>query len=246
MHRTLPESIAHIDITGIFHQGRSNIVRTLEYVVGRVVGVYPSADPKTFRKDRTRSTHGNISNSSSVNIAHDTSYSQSSESLRALEYEMNQIPSSEPVGLSPPKQVVDQTTSKLEEIKLLLKNVFPGMDQDNLLNRIGFEIIRSKGNINLDGCLHILQGIQAISTPTSSKRSEKPPLSLHRNLGDLHQEAKNMLAQIEQLLSSNPDNHPSSIWEEIERLAKDYRITNDLNIIRVALDYHKSGGPVQH
>ena len=98
--------------------------------------------------------------------------------------------------------------------------------------------------MNLDNCLQLLRSTQSISTRTSSKRSEKPPLSLHRNLGDLPPVAKNMLVQIEQLLSSNPNNHPNSIWEEIERLAKEYRITKDLNIIRAALDYHKSGGPV--
>jgi hypothetical protein len=52
---------------------------------------------------------------------------------------------------------VDQTTPKLEEIKSLVKNAFPGMDADILLNIVRFEIIQGKGNINLDNCLQLLE-----------------------------------------------------------------------------------------
>ena len=126
------------------HQGRSNIVRTLEYVIGRVSGDYPTADPKTFRKNIAYSPYGNIGKSQFVNVVHDRSYSQSSETLKGVEYGMNQTPTNEPVGSPPPRQFVDQTTSKLEEIKSLVKNAFPGMDADILLNMIRFEIIQAK------------------------------------------------------------------------------------------------------
>lgn len=223
-----------------FHQGRSNIVGTLEYVVGRVAGVYPSADPKAFRKDRTRSAHGNIDNSSSVSVAHDLSYSQSSQNLRGVEYGMSQTPSNEPVGSPPPRQFVDQTTSKIEEIKLLLKNVFPGVDQGFLLNRIRFEIIQGGGSINLDNYLQLLQGIQAMNSRTSSKRPEKPSLSLHPNHYDLPQEAKNMLAEFEQVMS--PHIHPAINYDVIEKLADKYRIVGNPNIIRFPLESYRSTG----
>jgi hypothetical protein len=227
------------------HQGRGNIVRTLEYVIGRVSGDYPTADPKTFRKNRAHSPYGNIGKPQFVNVAHDRSYSQSSQTLQGVEHGVNQTPTNEPVGSPSSGQFVDQTTSKLEEIKLLVQKIFPGMDADIFLNMIGFKIIQGKGDTNLDNYLQVLQGIRAFSTRTSSESTEKPLLKLHPKLRDLPPEAQNMLAQIQKLLSSNPDNHPNPIWEEIEQLAKNYRITKDLNIIRVTLDYHKSGGPVQ-
>jgi len=62
-------------------------------------------------------------------------------------------------------------------------------------------------------------------------------LSLHPHLRDLPQVVRNKLAEIEQVIS--PNNHPDPVWEEIERLAKVYRFTGDLNILNAALDSYK-------
>jgi hypothetical protein len=62
-------------------------------------------------------------------------------------------------------------------------------------------------------------------------------LSLHRQLGDLPQVVMSNLVEIEQVMS--PKYPEKYVWDEIERLAWEYKITTDLNILSVALDYYK-------
>ena len=66
---------------------------------------------------------------------------------------------------------------------------------------------------------------------------EKTPLSSHHQLVDLPQEVRNRLAEIEQ--GMGPNNSPNLVWEEIERLANEYRSRRDPNILSAALERFK-------
>lgn len=170
-----------------------------------------------------------------INVAHDRSVSKSSENLQRMEYAMNQNPYAESVKASPSEQFADQTSSKLKEYKSLCKSLFPGINSDILLRKMELE---HKGKESpLDDTLQKLRWIEALRIQTSSKGLEKPPLSSHHQLGDLPPEATNRLAKIEQLISRTY--HPNYVFEEIERLAGAYSITNDLDILNAALDHQK-------
>lgn len=82
--------------------------------------------------------------------------------------------------------------------------------------------------------------VQSKSKRFTNPGKEKGFLSPHPELFDLPQAARDKLKEIEQVIS--PSNHLVIVWEEIERLGKDFRITNDFNILNVALEFYKSNG----
>jgi hypothetical protein len=74
----------------LLHQERGKIVRTLEYIIGRVNGEYLSADPEVFRRNNRRlNTDSKFGNFPFINVAHDRSDSQSSESMQHKELQSN-------------------------------------------------------------------------------------------------------------------------------------------------------------
>jgi hypothetical protein len=222
----------------LLHQERGKIVRTLEYIIGRVTGEYGLADPIGFRRKR-HSTDGNFP---FTNVAHNRSDSENSENVQRKEFVSNENPYNEPVEASPAEQFEDQSSSKLKEIKVLCRSIFPQFG-DILLRKIEVDLIEHKGKESLlDSYLSQFRLIEAALVQPRAKRlekpvSEKPPLSLHPHLRNLPQVVRNKLAEIEQVIS--PNNHPDPVWEEIERLAKVYRFTDDLNILNAALDSYK-------
>lgn len=231
----------------ILHQERSKIVRTLEYIIGRVTGEYVSADPLVFRRTNSRRpTDAILGNFPFINVAHNRSDSHSSEYMQRKEYILNQNPYIESARTHPADQFGDQTSSKLEEIKSLCAKFVSPQFRDNVLRNIELDVIEHEGKESvLDKYLQPLRKVEAFYAMSSSIGSEKlvkekPPLSLHRKLGDLPQVVRDKLGEIEQVMSSNSNNTPNYVFEEIERLANDYRITSDLNILNVALDFRKS------
>jgi hypothetical protein len=57
----------------LLHQDHGKIVRTLEYIIGRVTGIYSSADPVSFKKKRREQITGGASNSFRfTTVAHDS------------------------------------------------------------------------------------------------------------------------------------------------------------------------------
>jgi hypothetical protein len=114
---------------------------------------------------------------------------------------------------------------------------------DIVLKKIELEVIENREKESLlDDYLQRLRWAEAVRVQASSKGvekpvREKPPLSLHRQLGDLPQVVMSNLVEIEQVIS--PKYPEKYVWDEIERLAWEYKITTDLNILSVALDYYK-------
>lgn len=148
------------------HQGRANIVRVLEYIVGRIRGEYPLADPMLFRKNRWRSPYGNLSNFPFVSVAHDKPGSPVRENMQSNEYKMKQNSHDESVKgfhLSP----------KLNEVKSLFASLYPGVDSDIFVKKLKVDLINNGGNeAVLDNYLKKLQLTKAIlSHQTQLERS---------------------------------------------------------------------------
>jgi hypothetical protein len=102
----------------------------------------------------------------------------------------------------------------------------------------------------LDNYLKKLRSAKSIlSHQTSSLGAEesvinKYPLSSHFKLGKLVDLPPNVINKLEEIhiVMSNTQ-HPNFVFETVERLAQEYRVTKDLNILDVALDYYYRSGP---
>ncbi len=232
----------------ILHQERGRIVRTLEYVIGRVTGEYSSADPLLFRrKNRQRTAKGSPGNFPFISIAHSSPDSQSYENKGQKEYKSSNQSHDGSAKAYSADQPKDSSSSKLEDIKFLCKRLFPHPIHDMVLRNIEIDVIKSKDKESrFDYYLQQLRlseearRIQSDSKSFTNPGKEKVFLSPHPQLFDLPQAARDKLKEIEQLMS--PSNHPAIVWEEIERLGKHFRITKDFNILNVALEFYKSNG----
>lgn len=227
----------------VLHQEQGKIVRTLEYIIGRVSGEYLSADPILFkRKNRQAPAGGTPYNFPFRTVAHSSSDSHSYENIpQQKEHKPTQQSYYEPAKIYSADDE-EPGRSKLAEIKELCKSIFSPPYGDTMSRNIERDIIKNNGRESvLDGNLLWLRWVQALyqlfpKTPVM----EKSPLSLHRDLGDLPQEARSKLAEIEQLMT--PYNHPSFVFEEIQWLANEYRNTGDFSIFDKALAYYRKNG----
>jgi hypothetical protein len=138
------------------------------------------------------------------------------------------------------KHQLDQSSdvnTELEEIRSLCKSLFPNPLGDTVIKKIELDIFSHKGKESrVDDYLQYLRQGEAFKVQMQKgieKPVEKSPLSLHPDLYDLPQAAKDILGEIEQELISR--NHPAMAWEEIKRLAQEFRITKDLGILNAAL-----------
>ena len=92
----------------ILHQERGKIVRTLEYVIGRVTGEYSSVDPIVFRRKNKQGTAiDSPGDFPFIAIAHNSRDSQSYENIRQKEYK-----SSKHLKINPPQHIL-QTNPRI-------------------------------------------------------------------------------------------------------------------------------------
>jgi hypothetical protein len=228
----------------VLHQERGKIVRTLEYVIGRVTGEYSSVDPILFRRKNRQGTasssHGNFP---FIAIAHSSPDSQSNESIGQEESKSSKQSQDKSATTYSADQSKDSSSSKLEVIKSLCKRSFSHPLHETLIRSIELDVIKSKNKESrLDEYLQPLLVYEEALRLHSNSQSfaepiEKGFLSPHPKLYDLPPAARDKLKEIEQLMS--PGNHPATVWEEIERLADAFRITGDYNILNIAPDFRK-------
>jgi len=99
----------------ILHQERGKIVRTLEYVIGRVTGEYSSVDPIVFRrKNRQGTAIGSPGNFPFIAIAHNSHDSQSYENIRQKEYKSSKQSQDKSATTYSGDQSKDSSSSKLQ------------------------------------------------------------------------------------------------------------------------------------
>jgi hypothetical protein len=109
----------------LVHREGGKIVRTLEYIIGRIKGEYFAADPVLFRRNREEQT-ANVSRTSFpfANVAHYSEDSQQYETSQHKESGPNQGSYHETPKTYATQPSGDPISSKREEIKSLCKTLF--------------------------------------------------------------------------------------------------------------------------
>lgn len=99
----------------IFHQERGKIVRTLEYVIGRITGEYSSVDPIVFRRKNKQGTAiDSPGDFPFIAIAHNSRESQSYEDIRQKEYKSSKQSQDKSGTTYSADQSKDSSSSKLQ------------------------------------------------------------------------------------------------------------------------------------
>jgi hypothetical protein len=226
------------------HQGHGTIVRTLEYLIGRIKGEFAPADPLSYRRQRRHSINNNPNNLHHGTIAHN-----SPQHLNLYDKSKDEVPihtnsnmSADAYHASGP---VNASFSKMDEFKSLCKKLFPHPQSEMLIRQMSFvyDQYGPKG-FSLEEELEVLRQYDCImslskSAGTDSQSTRKEPLSSHPYLYDLPYEIRLELEQIQAIMKSVPNNTDSIVYDKIEELGKRFRATPDRRIIDGALTYHK-------
>lgn len=226
------------------HQEGGKIVRTLEYITGRIAGKYFPADPVLFRRKRRELT-ANVGSSDFpfVNVAHDNNRSQrSSKLIQQKEYGLSQEMCDEPTKAYSTEQSGNPISAKLAEYKSLYNTLFPNQIQDNEIRLMELYLIHQGGNTSvLDAKLQALRWLEASGLWTRSAGSEervaeKELLRLHPDCCDLPQEAISKLADIRQIMLRNT--HEAIAFEKIKWLGQEYRNRRSLDVLDSILNHY--------
>lgn len=220
----------------VLHQDHGKVVRTLEYMIGRVTGDYIPADPVSFKRERRQRIAGEGTSNGFpfTSIAHDSLGSHNLEQTRQQENHKSTQELGEPNKEYPTVIPVDTRSSKIAEIKSLCTSIFSQPFRDIILQNVENDITNHK--VDLDGYLRELRPVKALFQQ-DPEISEKPGTwnvlrSPHPNLFDLPFEAKTKLGKIESLMLRSFDE--VVVWYEIERLGKEFRNTGDWNVLNVS------------
>lgn len=226
------------------HEEGSQIVRTLEYIIGRTTGEYSPADPVLFRRKRREQTTTDTHTSFPfANVAHDGESSYRYATTKDRGHEINQDSSSEPAKKYEAQISGNSNSSKREQIKSLYKNVFPNAEE-TVLKRVEHGIEHMENEAQLETWLQSLKAVGALFRGFEKPVEEEIPLRLHPDLWGLPHEAKSKLAEIERTMYRLNIN-PPAIFEEIKRLGNAFRNTRDLEILASRLDYLQRDGEIK-
>jgi hypothetical protein len=215
------------------HREQAKIVRTLEYIIGRVKGEYvPPANPLTYRRKN------NISNSQDnhhfIDIAHDSTNPHRHEAtLPDKDHRSTRQFYTETVlsnGTTNPVEVnkmqlglTDGSTSvnksKLDEFKLLCGRLLPYPNSEILLKKVEFDLIQYGGKEStLEKYLQPLRMMESVfQKPNAQISNTRAPLSEHRHLFDLPPDAKTKLETIKLALNNTRCFHPVTIYDLVEQ-----------------------------
>jgi hypothetical protein len=206
-----------------------------------VASNYFSADPVSFkRKRRQHTTEGRYNNFLFTSIAHDSSASHDFKQTRQQEEHKLTQELGEPTKEYSSDSSVNTKSSKIDEIKSLCKSLFSPTLRDTVFQNIQLDIKQEGNESRLDDYLSLMRSWKACFQ-LGPEVSEKPGTwklfhNSHPSMFDLPLEAKKKLSEIERLMLHSSDD--VTVWEEIERLGKKFRITGDYNVLNLALDYY--------
>jgi hypothetical protein len=214
------------------HHGRGKIVRTIDYVIGRIAGEYHAANPLTYRssyKQRVSpSTNSDPKSFSfpSSSIAHGSSQGNSSSAPSHINKNVpNQQLSINSVR--PPTIPIIGTPSKVEEIQRLIRTLCTPELADTYLKQLSLASIANRGNEEiLDQCLGVLRNnlklMEAHSylfDASTKEANERSPLHGH-HVENLTESSRIKLTRIKQLLKIHLKNDVAA-YEETQRIIKD-------------------------
>lgn len=224
------------------HQGHAKIVRTLEYVIGRIKGEYAPADPLSYRHRRRNTIRNNPNDFPYGTIAHNSSPPLNlDEKSKVKEVQTNSNMSTDSYHASGSDNA---SLSMIDEFKSLCKKLLPHPQSEMAIMRMTFDYMQygAKGSY-LEEKLEDLRKYDCILSLTKSvgtdSLSTKRELSSDPNFYDLPYEIRRRLEAIQAVMKSVPYNTDLIVYDKIKELAKRFNDTHDRKIIDDALTYYR-------
>ena len=237
------------------HQGQGTLVRTIDYIIGRLAGKYSAGDPLTYRS-RYKQTDSRLAHSdikafsfplnSKISIAHDSFQQNSSGALpphskeHALDQQQQQQSNSNSIhpSITTPSSGF---TTKFDRIQELARALYGHEEVKALLRDVYMAIIMNGGKDEiLDRCIQELKNKMNIKEAQRylfaapiKEANKRPPLHGH-NVQHLLESSRDKLTQIEQILKIHLKNDVA-VYNEIERLIE-VRTYSDDTILNAELD----------
>jgi hypothetical protein len=227
------------------HQAQGKIVRTIDYVIGRIAGQYQPADPLTYRsKSRQHSSTLTDSDAKSfsfpsISIAHDSQRKYASTSSPNEQFVPSQRLSINSVKAS---TFSTNGSTKFDELQKSLQTCFDPKIAQVILDQVSIAVINSGGNESiLDRCLAILRNskntMDAFSHLFGASTTEHSPPPLHNHhVKHLPESTRIKLATIEKRLT-NKLKDDATVWEVIKGLINRCNFTNDHTFLDRELEF---------
>ncbi len=216
------------------HHGQGKLVRTIDYIIGRLAGKYSAGDPLTYRS-RYNETDSRLARSdikafsfpsdSKISIAHDSFQQNSSGALppHSKEHELDQQQQQSNSNSIHPSITTPSSgfKTKFDRIQELARALYGHEEAHALLRDVYIAIIMNGGKEEiLDWCIQDLKNKMNIKEvrrylfPAPIKEANKrPPLHGH-NVQHLLESSRDKLTQIEQILKIHLKNDVA-VYEEI-------------------------------
>ena len=233
------------------HHGQGKIVRTIDYIIGRLAGKYSPCDPSTYRS-RYKQIDSSFFRSdikafsfplnSKVSIAHDTSQQNSSgappqhSKVHALDQQQPKSNSVQPSITTP-----SSGFTKFDTIQELARALYTHVEAEDLLREVSFAFITNGGNEEildrsieqLKNKMNIKEAQRYLFPSPIKEASKRPPLHGH-DVQHLPESSRDKLTQIEHRLKIYRKNDVA-VFNEIEELIK-VRTCSDDTILNAKLD----------
>jgi hypothetical protein len=215
------------------HHGQGKIVRTIDYIIGRLASKYSPGDPLTYRS-RYKQIDSSFARSdikafsfpvdSKISIAHDSSQRNSLGALpsHGKEHALDQQQQSNSNSVQP--SITTPGNGKLDKIQELARALFGHEEAEAFLRGVYLAVFENGGKEEiLDRCIEELKNkmnmkeaqryLLAAPINEANKRS---PLYGH-NVQHLSESSRDKLTQIGQILKIRHKSD-NAVFEEIKRI----------------------------
>ena len=232
------------------HHGTGEIVRMIDYVIGRIAGEYKPGNPLTHRsgymKHDSTFPHSDAKgfNFPSASIAHDSSQGVSSNTLSHNKVHVSdQQPNTNPVQSS--TYPICGFTSKMDDIQKFSRPFLPPQTIKALLRGFSLAVIDNGGNVDiLDRGLEVLRNNMNMMEASRylfgapTKEAHRPPPLHGHQVAHLPESSRTKLAEIEKILKMKFKNDVA-VWEKIKGLIDVCNSTRNHTILDLELESHR-------
>jgi hypothetical protein len=227
------------------HHEQGKLVRTIDYIIGRLAGKYGEGDPSTYRSSFARSDNKAFSFplNSKISVAHDSFQRNSSGALPSnskehmLDQQQSNSNSAQPSITTPSSGI----TTKFDTIRELAKALYGHEKVEALLRDVSEAFVKNEGKEEiLDMCIeelnnkmNIKEAQRYLVAAPIKEADKRPPLYGH-DVQHLPESSRDKLTQIKQMLKIHLKNDVA-VYEEINRLIKARNYSDD-TILNAKLD----------
>jgi hypothetical protein len=234
------------------HQDQGKLVRTIDYIIGRLAGKYVEVDPSTYRS-RDKQAESSFARSdikafsfplnSKISVAHDSFQRNSSDALPSnskehmLYQQQSNNNSTQPSITTPSSRI----TTKFDTIRELARALYGYEKVEALLRDVSTAFVKNEWKEEiLDRCIeelnnkmNIKEAQRYLFAAPIQEAEKRPPLHGH-DVQHLPESSRDKLTQIEQMLKIHLKNDVA-VYEEINRLIKVWNYSDD-TILNAKLD----------